>query len=112
VLTNLSLRNAAHLTFRRWRLFLIALVLPPAITGAVLLRQKSQFESSASVMVKIIDQEMASPDMLAQQQNGNASATMAQQIIASQLLIMTSGDVIKATLERVGLENVYPDIRK
>lgn len=112
MLTNLSLRNAAHLSFRRWKLFLIVLVLPPAVTGAVLLRQKSQYESSASVMVKIIDQEMASPDMLAQQQNGNASATMAQQIIASQLLIMTSGDVIKATLERVGLERVYPEIRK
>jgi uncharacterized protein involved in exopolysaccharide biosynthesis len=112
VLTSLSMRNAAHLTFRRWRLFLIAMVLPPAVTAAVVLSQDKQYESTASVMVKIIDQDNVSPDALSQQQSQNAAAStaMAQQIIASQLLIMTSGDVLRSTLERVGISTVYPGI--
>jgi uncharacterized protein involved in exopolysaccharide biosynthesis len=112
VLTSLSIRNAAHLTFRRGKVFLIAMLLPPIITAAVVLIQESQFESTASVMVKIIDQEVASPDLVNQQQSQSAqsSAAMAAQIIASELLIMTSNDVYKTALTRVGVDRVYPGI--
>jgi uncharacterized protein involved in exopolysaccharide biosynthesis len=114
VLTSLSIRNAAHLTFRRGKIFLIAMLLPPVITAAVVLTQQSQYESNASVMVKIIDQEVASPDLVNQQQSQNASssAAMAAQIIASELLIMTSNDVYKAALTHVGVDKVYPDIER
>ena len=37
MLTSLSIRNAAHLTFRRGKVFLIAMMLPPLVTAAVVL---------------------------------------------------------------------------
>jgi len=114
VLKSLSLRNLAHLTFKRRRTFLGALIVPPLLCAAVVLPQKSQYESYASLMVKIIDQEVVAPDLLSQQQSSSAlsSSTLAKQIISSEMLIITSGDVVKKAIERVGVEKVYPDIQE
>jgi polysaccharide biosynthesis protein PslE len=111
MLTSLSMRNIAHVIFRRRRTFLTMLLAPPLICTVVVTLQKKEYESSGQLMVKIIDQEVASPDMLADQQ-GRASmgaTQLAKQIISSEILIITSGDVVKTALTRIGIERVYPD---
>jgi len=76
------------------------------------LTQKSQYESTASILVKVVDQEVVSPDGFSEQQGRSAasSANMAKQIINSEQVIITSEDVLRSTLQRVGMTKVYPDI--
>jgi uncharacterized protein involved in exopolysaccharide biosynthesis len=105
------MRNIAHVLFRRRKTFMTLLLAPPILCTAVVFLQKKEYESEGQLMVKIIDQEVASPDMLADQQGrASLSATqMAKQIISSEILIITSGDVMKTALTRIGIERVYPD---
>jgi polysaccharide biosynthesis protein PslE len=114
MLRSLSTRNIAHLTFRRRRVFLLTLLVPPLLAAIVLLPKKVQYESTAAVMVKIGEQEVAAPDMISEQQRQSALAapSMVKQIMASELHIMTSSDVAKLALQRTGLERVYPGVQQ
>ncbi len=114
MLRTLSLRNVAHLIFKRRRTFVYTAIVPPLLAAAVLLPRKSQYESAASLMVKIIDQDMVAPDALAQQQSQSAASNsnLAKQIVSSEILIITSGGVLKTALNHVGVDRVYPDIRR
>jgi uncharacterized protein involved in exopolysaccharide biosynthesis len=114
MLTSLSPRNLSYLLFKRKKVFVGTFVLSLALYGSLVLTQKSQYESSASIMVKVNDQDLVNPDMYAEQQGRGsaANANMAKQIINSEQVIITSEDVLRSTLERIGVSVVYPDIVK
>jgi uncharacterized protein involved in exopolysaccharide biosynthesis len=110
MLTSLSTRNIVHVLFRRRATFLGVLMVPPLLCAAIVFMQIPEYESTVQLMVKIHDEELATPDSVADQQ-GRASASntqMARQMMFSEILIIGSGDVLRSSLERVGVENVYP----
>jgi uncharacterized protein involved in exopolysaccharide biosynthesis len=112
MLTSLSPRNLSYIVFKRLRVFLGVLIVSILLYCGLVLTQKSQFESTASILVKVVDSEMVAPDSFsdAQRSNSASSANMAKQIINSEQVIITSQDVLRNTLERVGITKVYPDI--
>ena len=114
MLTNLSPRNLIFIVFKRLKLFLGVLTISLSLYAGLVLTQAVQFESNASVLVKIGDSEFATPDSFAEQQRGNAAsaANMAKQIMNSEQVIITSQDVLRSALERVGVAKVYPGIMR
>lgn len=112
MLTSLSPRNLSYLVFKRMRVFLGVLTVSLSLYCGLVLTQKSQYESTASILVKVVDQEVVSPDGFSEQQGRSAasSANMAKQIINSEQVIITSQDVLRSALQRVGVTKVYPDI--
>jgi uncharacterized protein involved in exopolysaccharide biosynthesis len=112
MLTNLSPRNLSYLLFKRLKVFFGVLILSLGLYCGLVLPQKSQYESSASVLVKVVEQDTVTPDIFSEQQGRGAasSANMAKQIINSEQVIITSEDVLRSTLERVGVGRVYPDV--
>ncbi|HEX5658207.1 MAG TPA: hypothetical protein VFX59_13475 [Polyangiales bacterium] len=110
MLTSMSTRNIVHVLFRRRGTFLGVLLVPPLICAAIVFLQPPEYESTGQLMVKIADEDMATPDSIADQQ-GRASAAatqMARQMMFSEILIIGSTDVLRTSLDRVGLERVYP----
>src|ERR1700750_1113214 len=103
MLTSLSPRNLSYLVFKRMRVFLGVLTVSLSLYCGLVLTQKSQYESTASILVKVVDQEVVSPDGFSEQQGRNAasSANMAKQIINSEQVIITSEDVLRSALQRV-----------
>jgi uncharacterized protein involved in exopolysaccharide biosynthesis len=114
MLTSLSPSHLAYLLFKRLRVFLGVLTVSISLYCGLVLTQKSQYESTASVLVKVVDQELVTPDQFSEQQGRGAAsaANMAKQIINSELVIITSEDVLRSALERVGVTKVYPEIQQ
>ncbi|MEY4576634.1 MAG: hypothetical protein RL701_1337 [Pseudomonadota bacterium] len=114
MLTSLSPNNLSYLIFKRLRVFLGVLTVSISLYCGLVLTQKSQYESTASILVKVVDSDIATPDQFSEQQGRSApsAANMAKQIINSEQVIITSEDVLKSALERVGVAKVYPDIAK
>jgi uncharacterized protein involved in exopolysaccharide biosynthesis len=114
MLTNLSPRNLGYILFKRSKLFLGVLTASLSLYVGLVLTQPVQYESSASVLVKIGDSELVTPDAFSEAQGRNAAsaANMAKQIMNSEQVIITSQDVLRSALERVGVAKVYPQIMK
>jgi succinoglycan biosynthesis transport protein ExoP len=112
MLNNLSLRYLSYLLFKRWRVFCGSVVVALVLYTLLVLTKPSQYESTASIVVKVIDQDLASPDAITQQQGVTASSfsTLAKEVINSIQVIITSPDVLASTLKVVGVERVYPKI--
>jgi uncharacterized protein involved in exopolysaccharide biosynthesis len=110
MLTSLSTRNIVHVLFRRRSTFIATLLVPPLICAAIVFTTPPEYESTGQLMVKIHDEEVATPDMVAEQQGrASSSATqMARQMMFSEILIIGSSDVLRTSLERVGVDRVYP----
>ena len=60
------------------------------------------------------DNELVTPDSFAERQGQSAAsaANMAKQIMNSEQVIITSQDVLRSALERVGVAKVYPNIMR
>ena len=114
MLTNLSPRNLAYIVFKRLKLFLGVLFVSLSLYAVLVLTKPLQYESNASVLVKIGDSELVTPDAFSEAQGRTAAsaANMAKQIMNSEQVIITSQDVLRSALERVGVTKVYPDIMK
>ncbi len=114
MLRKLSLRNALQVLFKRARLFLIVAGLPVALFVVLVLPKPSEYESAASLMVKVIDQDVVAPDLFTEQQGRTAASAsnMAKQIINSELMILMSEDVRRTALRRLGIASVYPSLAK
>jgi uncharacterized protein involved in exopolysaccharide biosynthesis len=114
MLPNMSPQFLGHLIARRRRVVGAVLAVVMALYGLLVLTRPSQYESTASIIVKVGDQDMAMPDLVSEQQARGASATLAgnlaEKLINAAQLIITSEDVLKVALERVGVGKVYPDI--
>lgn len=99
-----------YLLFRRRWLFLAAvgICLGLAITKLVL--REPSFESTARVLAKVIESDLAIPDSVLEQRPGNVATSMnfALQIVQSQLALLTSRDVLKTAIESVGVARAYP----
>lgn len=114
MLTNLSPRNLSYILFKRFKLFALVLSASLVLYVCTILTQPVQYESTASVLVKVGDSELVTPDAFteAQGQNAASAAHMAKQVINSEQVIITSQDVLRDALERVGVKKVYPDIER
>jgi uncharacterized protein involved in exopolysaccharide biosynthesis len=113
VVTNFSIRHLSYVLFRRRRLFFGTLVVALALYGGLILTQKSQYESQASIVVKVVDQDIANPDRLTEQEGIRASsfANLAKETINSVQVVVTSEDVLTNALSKVGIDNVYPRLK-
>lgn len=109
-----SPRHLSYLVFRRRKVFLATLSLSLVLYSALVLTQKQQYESQSSIVVKVIDQDVAMPDRISEQQGVTAAsyANLAKEVINSVQVIITSADVMENALQRVGLETVYPKITR
>lgn len=109
-----SPRHLSYLVFRRRKVFLATLSLSLVLYSALVLTKRQQYESQSSIVVKVIDQDVAMPDRLSEQQGVTASsyANLAKEVINSVQVIITSADVMENALQRVGLETVYPKITR
>jgi uncharacterized protein involved in exopolysaccharide biosynthesis len=107
------MRHLSYVMFRRRKLFFGTLAVALALYGGLVLTQKSQFESQASIVVKVIDQDAALPDRLTEQEGIRASsfANLAKETINSVQVIITSDDVLSNALAKVGIDTVYPKLK-
>jgi succinoglycan biosynthesis transport protein ExoP len=112
MMNNLSRRYITYLLFKRRKVFCGAVGVSLALYGLLVLTKPSQYESTSSIVVKVIDQDMASPDSVSQQQGVTASSfsSLAKEVINSVQVIITSPDVLSNTLHKVGVERAYPSI--
>lgn len=103
-----------YVFFRRWKaftLFLTACVLMAGLSVGLL---PWWYESNAELVVKVGEQDITDsnvalpPDQMHQQ----VSADIIHRIINTQIDILRSDDVIRATVQKVGVVTVYPDIAK
>jgi succinoglycan biosynthesis transport protein ExoP len=109
VVISFSARHLSYVLFRRRKVFFTVIALCLAAYGAFVLPQKPEYESTASIVVKIVDQDNVMPDRVSQEQN--AMAPLAIQIINSVQVIITSPDVLESALSQVGIDTVYPQLR-
>jgi succinoglycan biosynthesis transport protein ExoP len=112
MLNDLSRRTVAHIVFKRRLLCSLAFFAPVAVFCLLVLPRPSEYESFASLMVKVADPEAAAPELVSEQQSRSvgSAASLAKQIIASQQVIITSEVVKRSALERIGIERVYPEL--
>jgi uncharacterized protein involved in exopolysaccharide biosynthesis len=113
VVISFSPRHLSYLVFRRRKVFLGTLTVALLLYSALVLTQKPQYESSSSIVVKVIDQDVAMPDRMSEQQGITASsyANLSKEVINSVQVIITSADVLDKALQTVGYETVYPKIK-
>lgn len=105
-----SPRHLSYLVFKRRKLFLGTLATALALYSGLVLTQKSQYESTSSIVVKVIDQDIATPTRFAEQ-NGQAASSfsqLAKEVINSVQVVITSPDVLDKTLSKIGIDTVYP----
>jgi polysaccharide biosynthesis protein PslE len=112
VLIRFTPRDLSYLMFKRRKYFMGAVATALVLYCVLVIPQKSQYESTSSIVVKVIDQDVAMPDNMSEQQRANASssANMSKEVINSEQVIITSQDVLIAALTAVGVDKVYPDI--
>jgi uncharacterized protein involved in exopolysaccharide biosynthesis len=81
--------------------------------AVVVLPQKPQYESTSSIVVKLVDQDNAMDDRIAKEQGALAGSNsmLATEIINSVQVIITSPDVLEATVNTVGIDTIYPSLR-
>ncbi|HET6333595.1 MAG TPA: hypothetical protein VFG30_10300 [Polyangiales bacterium] len=105
-----SPRHLSYLVFKRRKLFLGTLATALALYSGLVLTQKSQYESTSSIVVKIIDQDIATPTRLSEQNGAAASSfsQLAKEVINSVQVVITSPDVLDKTLSKMGIDAVYP----
>jgi uncharacterized protein involved in exopolysaccharide biosynthesis len=110
VVISFSPRHLSYLVFKRRKVFLGTLATALALYSGLVLTQKSQYESTSSIVVKVIDQDIATPQGLSEQ-NGAVAASfsqLAKEVINSVQVVITSPDVLDKTLSKIGIDTVYP----
>ncbi len=112
MITTLTPRTMAHVIFKRRPLFLKCFFGSIALMLVYLTLAHPIYESQATILSKVLDQDMATPDVVASQEaRGSAtSASMAQQLVNSEQLLIRSRDILAATILKLGPDAVYPGI--
>jgi uncharacterized protein involved in exopolysaccharide biosynthesis len=112
VVISFSPRHLSYLVFRRRKVFLGTMAIALLLYSALVLTQKPQFESSASIVVKVVDQDAAMPQRFSEQNGMMASSfsSLAKEVINSVQVVITSPDVLENTLTKVGIDTVYPKL--
>jgi uncharacterized protein involved in exopolysaccharide biosynthesis len=108
-----SPRHLSYVLFRRWKVFLVVMGLCLGAFCTIVLPQKPQYESTASIVIKLVDQDNAMPDRISQEQGVTASSNsmLATEIVHSIQAIIVSPDVLENALNQVGVDTVYPGLR-
>jgi uncharacterized protein involved in exopolysaccharide biosynthesis len=103
-------RHISYLVFKRRKVFLGTLATALALYSALVLTQKSQYESTSSIVVKIIDQDVAMPTRFSEANGAVASSfsQLAKEVINSVQVVITSPDVMEKAISKVGIDTVYP----
>lgn len=107
-----SPRHLSYVVFRRRKVFLGALATALVLYSGLVLTQKSQYESTASIVVKIVDQDVAMPQRFSDQNGALASSfsSLAKEVINSVQVVITSPDVLEKTMTKIGIDTVYPKL--
>ncbi|HKU41656.1 MAG TPA: hypothetical protein VJR89_26040 [Polyangiales bacterium] len=107
-----SPRHLAYLVFKRRKIFLGTMAIALFLYSALVLTQKPQFESQASIVVKVVDTDIAAPQRIAEQNGMIASSfsSLAKEVINSVQVVITSPDVLENTLTKIGIDSVYPKL--
>jgi uncharacterized protein involved in exopolysaccharide biosynthesis len=110
VVISFSPRHLSYLVFKRRKVFLGTLATALALYSGLVLTQKSQYESTSSIVVKIIDTDVAMPQRFSDQNGAVASSfsQLAKEVINSVQVVITSPDVLDKTINKVGIDTVYP----
>jgi uncharacterized protein involved in exopolysaccharide biosynthesis len=110
VVISFSPRHLSYLVFKRRKVFLGTLATALALYSGLVLTQKSQYESTSSIVVKVIDQDVAMPQRLSDANGAVASSfsQLAKEVINSVQVVITSPDVLDKTINKVGIDTVYP----
>jgi polysaccharide biosynthesis protein PslE len=105
-------RRALQAAFRRKEAIAIAALVPLVLFGVLVLPKSSEYESAATLLVKVVDQDVATPDRLAEHEDRSAAfaSNMAKQVINSELMIIGSEDVRRSALDAMGIDTVYPSL--
>ena len=105
-----SPRHMSYLVFKRRKVFLGTLATALALYSGLVLTQKSQYESTSSIVVKIVDQDAAMPQRFSEQTGALASSfsTLAKEVINSVQVVITSPDVLDKAINKIGIDTVYP----
>lgn len=103
-------RALVYLLFRRRWLFLGVASLCVGLAAAKVALREPSFESSARIMAKVVESDVAIPDTVLEQRPSSVATSMnfAMQIVQSQLALLTSRDVLKTAVESVGVARAYP----
>jgi uncharacterized protein involved in exopolysaccharide biosynthesis len=110
VVISFSPRHLSYLVFKRRKVFLGTLATALALYSGLVLTQKSQYESTSSIVVKVIDQDAAMPQRYSEQTGALASSfsQLAKEVINSVQVVITSPDVLDKTISKIGIDTVYP----
>ncbi len=107
-----SPRHLSYLLFRRRKVFLGSLAISLVLYSGLVLTQKPQYESTSSIVVKVIDQDVAMPQRFSEQNGALAASfsSLASEVINSVQVVITSPDVLDKTLSTIGVDTVYPKL--
>jgi uncharacterized protein involved in exopolysaccharide biosynthesis len=107
-----SPRHLSYLLFRRRKVFLGSLAISLVLYSGLVLTQKPQYESTSSIVVKVIDQDVAMPQRFSEQNGALASSfsSLASEVINAVQVVITSPDVLDKTLSTIGVDTVYPKL--
>lgn len=108
MLVQMDIRNVISMAFRQIGKFMLVFV-PIMMMGVlyVLLKPPS-YESTAKILVKF--GQDARPEMSVDVRNGALSAEEKRGLVQSNVNILTSRDVGKILIDRVGINRVYPEL--
>ena len=107
-----SPRHLSYLVFRRRKVFLGTVAVALVLYSGLVLTQKPQYESMSSIVVKIVDQDVAMPQRFSEQNGAlaNSFSSLASEVINSVQVVITSPDVLEKTLATIGIDVVYPKL--
>jgi len=105
-----NLRDWTGLFFRRKGLFVGTVVVVLAAGGGYLLWATPQYRSQAAVVVRFDDQSFPQTDMAKDSTASVTAQADRHETVLAHADILTSPDLAREVIEKVGLERVYPDI--
>jgi uncharacterized protein involved in exopolysaccharide biosynthesis len=114
MIVHLSPRYVAYTLFKRWQVFALFFMACMLLAGLYVALVPWRYESDAQIVFKIGEQDIAeaNPTLPPGQMRQQASGDIMRRIVNTQLDILQSTDVTRATLEKVGVAKVYPEIAK
>jgi polysaccharide biosynthesis transport protein len=111
MIIQMTRRNLAFILFKRWKTFAAVLLGTALLTAAYVLLVPRQYVSMASIFIRIDRENLADADF----QQGATPAQPTNQNIATYIInshvdMLESEDVARASLIKLGVNNIYPDI--
>ena len=105
----LNLRSLTSILFRRKKAFLSFFLAVALAASAYLLIAQRKYQSEALVLFNFSSKDLADSSMNSGEQH-QVGTTDVSKIVNSEMSLLQSDDLVRATLMKVGLPKVYPAI--